>query len=509
MAKPRAELVTLRRAVEIARELARRHLWSPLPGPQTLAWQSHADIIGYGGAAGGGKSDLALGKALLQHRKVAIFRREGTQLTAMVDRLAELVGDRDGYNGQERIWRNVGPNNVQIEFGSTPNPGDETKYQGRPKDLLVLDEAANFLEQQARFLMGWVRTAVPGQRCQTLMTFNPPTSADGRWILGFFAPWLDDKHPCPAEPGELRWFATLDGVDTEVPTGEPFDHRGEPIRPQSRTFIPSRVTDNPHLIGTGYMATLQALPEPLRSQMLYGDFKAGMEDDPWQVIPTAWVDAAMARWIRPVRLAPMDSLGVDVARGGRDKTAMIARHGQFYDTIREFPGSETPDGPGVAGFAVAAARDGCPIHIDVIGVGASPYDFLNQAGQHVIGVNVAESSNATDKSGRLRFRNLRSQLWWQMREALDPANNTGVMLPPDKVLAAELCAPNWELVGATVQVESREDIVKRLGRSPDRATAVILASIDTPKMPPAWMRGSRSGGGKDYDPVENAVGRRD
>ena len=35
------------------------------------------------------------------------------------------------------------------------------------------------------------------------------------------------------------------------------------------------------------MATLQSLPEPLRSQMLYGDFNAGTEDDSMQVIPTA------------------------------------------------------------------------------------------------------------------------------------------------------------------------------------------------------------------------------
>ena len=43
-------------------------------------------------------------------------------------------------------------------------------------------------------------------------------------------------------------------------------------QPQSRTFIPSRISDNPHLMGTGHMATLQAMPEPLRSQMLNGDF---------------------------------------------------------------------------------------------------------------------------------------------------------------------------------------------------------------------------------------------
>ena len=284
-------------------------VWRPLPGPQSLAFHSEADIIGYGGAAGGGKTDLACGKSLTQHQKVLVLRREATQLTGIIDRFTELIGSRDGYNGAERIWRLPGK---QIEFGSTPNLDDWNKYQGRPHDLLVFDEAANFLEAQVRALLGWLRSVDPAQRCQALLTFNPPTTAEGRWITAFFAPWLDKKHPKPAQPGELRWFAMIDGEEVEVPNGEPFQHGADLIKPMSRTFIPSRVSDNPYLMGTGYMATLQSLPEPLRSQMLYGDFNAGIEDDPWQVIPTAWVEAAQARWKRPDKLAPMDSLGVDV-----------------------------------------------------------------------------------------------------------------------------------------------------------------------------------------------------
>ena len=246
------------------------------------------------------------------------------------------------------------------------------------------------------------------------------------------------------------------------------------------------------------MAQLQAMPEPLRSQMLKGDFKAGIEDDPWQVIPTAWVDAAMARWRRPDRLERMDSVGVDVARGGRDSTIIARRHGAWYDVPLPYPGSATPDGPTVAGLTIAAVRDGAPIHIDVIGVGSSPYDFLNESRQQVIGVNVAESATATDKSGRLRFANLRSQLWWQMREDLDPMNNTGVALPPDPRLRADLCAPTWRLSGSTLQVESREDIVKRIGRSPDYGSAYILARIDTPRL--ADLTAARGGRRADYDP---------
>lgn len=465
--------------LSLLEEKAKREaLWRPLPGPQSLAFDSTADILGYGGAAGGGKTDLACGKALRRHKSIMILRREATQLTGVIDRLTQLLGSKDGYNGQEKIWR---LERCQIEFGSVPHLGDETKYQGRPHDFLVFDEAANFLEQQVRFLLGWLRTTDQGQRCQALLTFNPPTSAEGQWIIPFFAPWLDKKHPNPAKPGELRWFATVDGKEVEVPNGEPFTHGDETITPMSRTFIPSRVTDNPYLMGTGYMANLQGLPEPLRSQMLNGDFHAGLEDDPFQVIPTKWVEAAMAKWSKPAKLEPMDSLGVDVARGGKDNTVIARRHGMWFDEPLSYTGKETPDGPSTAGLVISSMRDKAPIHIDVIGVGSAPYDFLKDAGQQVLGINVAEASFETDQSGLLSFFNQRSELWWKMREALDPAQNTGIALPNDPRLKADLCAPKWGLRGAKIKVESRDEIVGRIGRSPDFASAYILALIHTPK----------------------------
>jgi hypothetical protein len=473
-------------------------IWTPLPGPQSMAFHSQADITGYGGAAGGGKTDLACGLSLTQHENTMILRENGTELTGVIDRLTKLLGSRTGYNGKDNIWRTVIDGHArQIEFGSYPNVGDESKYQGRPHDLLVYDEAANHREAAVRFLMGWMRTTTKGQRCRALLTFNPPTTAEGRWVIEFFAPWIDRKHPRPAKPGELRYFATIAGRDIEVEDARPFVLVGDErvydfdpadfkptdiVIPLSRTFIPSRVSDNPYLMGTGYVSTLQALPEPLRSQMLNGDFNAGIEDDAMQVIPTAWVDAAMARW-KPMDVKPpMDSTGTDVARGGRDQTIISRRHGTWFDTLLKYPGTATPDGPTVAGLVIAATRDNAPMHIDVIGVGASPYDFLNDAQLPAIGVNVAEAARGTDKSGRLRFANLRSELWWRMREALDPEANNGIALPPDKELAADLTAPTWRLRGAVIQVESREDIIKRIGRSPDAASALILANIDTPKV---------------------------
>lgn len=484
-------------------------MWRPLPGPQSMAYHSEANVLGYGGAAGGGKTDLMLGKAVNKHKVSYILRREATQMQGIYNRMTDIMGGTDGFNKSDKIWRF--PDGRMIRFGSTPNLGDEMNYQGQARDLLGLDETANFLQQMVIFLMGWVRTTDPDQPTQTILTFNPPTTAEGRWLVEYFAPWLDTNHKNPALPGELRWFVNMDGTEMEWPDGEMFLEKGELIIPQSRTFVPSRISDNPFLVRTNYMSTLQALPEPLRSQMLYGDFKAGMTDDPWQVIPTRWVTDAQDRWRKREPKPALTSMGVDVARGGEDKTVIAkCTPDLWFDELVEYDGSETPDGPTTAALIIAANRSHGMIQIELNGVGASPYDFLVQANQEVLAVDVSRRSLGTDKSGRLTFKNMRSELWWKFRELLDPANNHYVALPPGRELLTELTAPKWSLKGSEIYVESREDIVKRIGRSPDRATAVIIAAMRSPQMPKDSDRTGSANARRAYNPYggEHSAARR-
>ena len=76
---------------------------------------------------------------------------------------------------------------------------------------------------------------------------------------------------------------------------------------------------------------------------------------------------------------------------------------------------------------------------------------------------------------------MRAELWWRMREALDPMNAQPIALPPDNGLRADLAAPRWKLAAAGIQVEAKADMAKRLGRSPDRGDAVCMALIATMK----------------------------
>jgi hypothetical protein len=88
---------------------------------------------------------------------------------------------------------------------------------------------------------------------------------------------------------------------------------------------------------------------------------------------------------------------------------------------------------------------------------------------------VASRSEATDKSGKLKFINLRAEIYWKLREALDPSTGENLALPPDPLLLQDLTAPQWSLTVSGIKVESKDDIKKRIGRSTDSGDAVALA----------------------------------
>jgi hypothetical protein len=456
----------------------------------------------YGGAAGGGKTDLVLGASRLKHHRSIIFRRTYPALSAIIDRARRIYNPdginaaKDSYNEQLHRWRFQ--DGSQIRFGSIQYEKDVFNWQGQAYDLHCFDELCEFTESQFRYVTTWNRSTRLGQRCRIICTCNPPTSTEGEWVIRYFAPWLDRMNPHPAKPGELRWFTTIGGEDREVTDKRPFIIKDdEPcydypatfnpddlVYPKSRTFIPAKLVDNPYLLNSGYGATLQALPEPLRSQMLFGDFSAGTEDAAFQVIPSEWVRLAIERWRKLKKpTTHLNCLGVDVARGGKDKTVLTLRYDNYFDTQLAFPGSSTPDGEKVAGLILKTIAEnngsaGTRVNIDVIGVGSSPYDFTYKQHASTYAMNGAAKSIARDKSQELAFVNQRAELYWKLREALDPSSGQDIALPDDRELAADLCSARWELTVRGIKIEAKEDIQERIGRSPDKGDSLVYASAN-------------------------------
>lgn len=299
--------------------------WAPLPGSQLMAWNSKAQIVGFGGAAAGGKSDLGLALALYKHRRSLIVRKERAQLQPIVQRIEEILGSKNGYNGQSNVW-SLGDNRF-VSFAGVANPGDSEKVQGAARDYLFIDEATAIPEEDVKFLMAWVRSAVKGQETKVLLASNPPLSAEGEWYTRWFAPWVSSTYEGErAISGEIRYFATVDNNDTECPNGDKFIHKGETITPMSRTFIHSNIDDNRYLKDTNYRSMLQSMAEPLKQRLLYGRFDLSAGDDEFQIISSASVDAAMNRWEERKDKGRLISIGCDPARSGADSTLIIKQY---------------------------------------------------------------------------------------------------------------------------------------------------------------------------------------
>lgn len=457
-------------------------------------------------------SDLLLGLALTAHTDSIIYRREYPQLQALVQRSQDILRNTEAsYNISQKIWKNI-PGDRILEFGAVQFEKDKEKFQGRPHDALFFDEITGFTRSQFEFLTGWNRPssrAPRDQRCRIVCTGNPPVTPEGRWVVEYWAPWLDSEHELyPYPPGELIWFVSVGGEDIVVATGNerPNDYvlklddgTEEVIEPHSRTFIPSTLADNPDLAGTNYRANLQALPEPLRSQLLFGDFGIGVQDDPWQVFPSDWIEAAFERH-RKISNGfnfQQTHMGVDVARGGSDSTILAIRRGTYIDPLIIFPGSATPDGPKVAAQILKHYKSGV-VNIDASGVGGSPFDSLNGV-IPIFAIGGGEISVETTRNGNLGFFNKRSELMWKLREALDPDYGSNLALPPDNKLKAELCAYKWEvrppskrmmsvkgipgklLMKGQVKITDKEKISEMMGRSPDRADALIMSIAEAPQ----------------------------
>lgn len=202
------------------------------------------------------------------------------------------------------------------------------------------------------------------------------------------------------------------------------------------------------------------------------------------VIPYGWVQLAVNRWHdwddagRPVQMGRR-VLGVDVAYTGDDQTVVAQRQGQVVEELRSYVKQDTVE----TADAVHPYLDHpqAVAVVDVNGVGAGVYDTLNRRHRDGQLQGVAIPFNASSRtkrrdytSGEFRFQNDRSAAWWRMRELLDPSRGSQVALPDDEALIEELCAPKHKvLTGGIIQVESKDDIKKRLHRSTDRADATI------------------------------------
>ena len=435
-------------------------------------------------------SGLIIGLALQEHTRSLIFRPKYNELSALTEDLLKFNGGRDGFRETPYPAMRTKDGRL-IEFGAAMRPDDASGFFGKPHDLLAFDEAALFHESLINVLSTWVRTDKKGQRCRVVLATNPPMSAEGAWLVDRYAPWLRKSHPNPARPGELRWFITdSDGKDTEVDGPDPVEVDGKMVEPMSRTFIRASLNDNVYLADTNYARQLDKLDAPVRAVMRDGDWEAYRKDDVWQVIPTAWVRLAQQRWSpMPPRGQKMTCIGVDVAQGGDDSTVLAPRYGEWFAELVIEPGKTTPDGYAISSLVTRHIRDRAVVAVDTGGGwGGHAVAHMKELGFTVAPFLGAGAAKSTPKGGYGEYANVRAEAYRAFRDALDPEGEHAIALPPDPQLEVELCMPQWDQVAlgkrGKWRVEDKLDLRNRLGRSPDRADAVVMSWFMGPT---AWQ----------------------
>lgn len=447
-------------------------------------------------------SQLILGLAFNCHKRSLVMRRQYTDIDALVESAINIKGDKDGYNGSPPPKFQISDDQT-IRFGAATKIGDEQQWMGRPRDLLGLDEATQFNESQVRVLMGWVRHEDPKQRCRVVFATNPPMTSEGLWVIQMFAPWLDETFPNPAAPGELRWVVSDDDGDRWVDGPEPtmaiVGGVEKMVEPMSRTYIPSSVSDNPFYVASNYQRTLDALPGELRA-ILMGGFANSLQDHAYQVIPTAWVTAAMDRGKanpRPPVGVPMSTISVDPSGGGRDPMAVARRYDGWFEKVVIVEGKNIPKdstGSFTAAQVIMNRRDEAVVVVDMGGgFGGGCWEALVSNGIKAIAYKGNMKTPRRTKDRQLAFLNIRSEAVWRFREALDPDQPGGspVSLYPDPELKSDLCALHIVPDLKHIEIESKEKTCARIGRSTNKGDATIMAWFEGPKhLAPgeAWYR---------------------
>lgn len=213
-------------------------------------------------------------------------------------------------------------------------------------------------------------------------------------------------------------------------------------------------------------------PNDLFRVKVLGMFPKVSED---VLIPYEWVELANERWkeLQEEGFEPKKKcrLGVDVAGMGRDASVLAPRYGNYVAEFEVHNSAGVADHMHVAGMTVNyLKKKGAKAFIDTIGEGAGVFSRLRELNyQNAYSCKFSEGTkNLHDVTEVYTFANMRAYLYWAVRDWLNPKNGFQPALPPNDLLMQECTEIHWKFSSSgDIIMEAKEDIKKRLGRSPD------------------------------------------
>lgn len=197
--------------------------------------------------------------------------------------------------------------------------------------------------------------------------------------------------------------------------------------------------------------------------------------EPDSLIPMEWIELAMQREVPQV--PAREIIGQDVAWEGDDDSVLARLIGRQVFELEVKHGRDPME---IAdALDIHLVRPGAVGFVDAIGIGAGVYAREAQRKRLVHKVTVSENpvGKWEGKKAEDHFYNLRAQIGFILREALNPANPNAIALPKDLKLQAEMSAVKFfqdEKSGLT-RLWLKKEMKKELGFSPDRFDAVALA----------------------------------
>lgn len=265
------------------RDRRKRNELAPQAGPQTMFMTSSADIVIYGGAAGGGKTYALLLEAL-RHKEVkgfggVIFRKNYNQITAegglwdASHKIFSQVPDAQARKTPKLHWR-FGAGS-KLHFAHIEREEDLQAWQGTEIAYIGFDELTHFTKHQFLYMLSRNRTTC-GIRPYVRATCNPDADS---WVADFIAWWINQEtgYAIQERSGQVRWMVVLNDIiywgDNPEELAE--EHEVNITDCKSVTFIASRLEDNKVLMESdpGYMANLKAMTEVDMERLLKGNWK--------------------------------------------------------------------------------------------------------------------------------------------------------------------------------------------------------------------------------------------
>lgn len=363
--------------------------------------------------------------------------------------------------------------NDTVAYGFSPNPFDESALQGvhAPNLLIVVDEAGGIGEIIGRTL----EALMTGGNTRMLLLGNPPTDSEQSWF-----------ERCYGSP--LFNPITISAFDTPNFTHEPVGW--------CRT-CPAHLPQHPitdHLVDERWVSDVVSefgADSPFVEARVHARFPRSSIN---KVIPVGWVESSLQN--EEPLAGNAIKLGIDIAADGGDEFVIARVQGFTATLVHNSSGKSNENAVDVASTCLHHIRDAEEFHvkhsikdqvrvkIDTIGVGWGVVSLLQRWGQEgkhrsvIVPVNVSE--RAKDQA---KFRNIRSELWWNGRQLLQPdaSGAQSVRLAVERKAISQLSGPTFKADSSgRIVIESKIDMKKRGVHSPDQAEAILLALYDPP-----------------------------